>query len=168
MKADRFLTFILAGIVLLAAFAVAIYFIQQGSQVIASDTTPQGVVQNYLIAVGQDNYDLAYQYLAQIPNRPSQQQFQQYFFNFKQTMADTSIQVGEVTVAGSQASVTLVFLRADSGIFGSVSRQPQMASLVLQDGVWKISQFPFPFWDFAWGQAAATEKPPPEAIPANP
>ncbi len=168
MKADRFLIFILAGIGLLATLAVAIYFFRQGSQGFTSDATPQGVVQNYLVAVGQENYDLAYQYLAQIPEKPSRQQFQQYFLNFNQSMADTSVQVGETNVTGSQASVALVFLRADSGAFGSVSRQPQAASLVLEDGAWKISQFPYPFWDYSWGQALPAVKPPPPAVPAYP
>ncbi len=167
MKADRFLIIILAGIGILAALAVALFFIRQQNQIYTGDDTPQGVIQNYLVAVGYENYDRAYQYLAQIPNKPNYEQFRQNFLTFKQSAANLSVQVGEATLAGDQANVEVVFLYAGSGPFREVSRQPMSASLARQEGAWKITQFQFPFWDYAWGQAAPTEKPPP-AVPAPP
>ncbi len=160
MKSDRFLVLILIGIVLLAGLAVVVFFIRQGSLTYTSDATPRGVVQNYLVAVSQDNYDLAYQYLAHGPNMPAPDRFQQYLMNFNTNASDISVQIGDTNLFENQASVGLIFIQPGSGPFGATYRQTQLASLELQNGAWKITQMPYPFWDYAWSQAAPAAKPP--------
>jgi len=167
MKSDRFLIFILAGIGILAALAVVIYFNRLGNQAYSSENTPQGVVQNYIIAVSKENSDLAYQYLAQTPTKPTQERFQQYFLNFRTSISEISVQIGETTLAGDQASVALIFIQPDSSPFGTSYRQEQTASLIRVNGVWKITQMPFPFWDYGWSQNVPAGKPP-QTIPVYP
>jgi len=168
MKSDRFLTSILIGIAALAVLAVVFFFARQGGQAYTSDTSPQGVVQNYLLAVNQDNFDLAYQSLAQMSPMPTLAQFQQYFLNSRQSIANISIQIGETGLAGDQASVMMVFIQPDSSPFGTASHFQQTASLVRENGTWKITQMPYPYWDFNWIQANPTEKPVRPLTPPTP
>lgn len=159
MKSDRFLTSILVGIAVLAVLAVVLFFVRQGGQAYTGDNSPQGVVQDYLLAVSQDNFDLAYQSLAQMSPMPTLAQFQQYFLNSRQSTAGVSVQVGETSVAGDQASVMMVFIQPDSSPFGTASHLQQMASLTRQNGAWKITQMPYPFWDYSWAQPIPAGKP---------
>ena len=168
MKSDRFLTSILIGIAVLAVLAVVFFFVRQGGQTYTGDTSPQGVVQNYLLAVSQDNFDLAYQGLAQMSPMPTLAQFQQYFLNSRQSIPNISVQIGETSLAGDQASVMMVFIQPDSSPFGTASRMPQTASLVRENGAWKITQMPYPYWDFNWIQANPTADPARPVTPPTP
>ena len=51
MKQDRFLTGILIGIGLLVVVALAVFFTRKDSQTYIPDTTPDGVVHNYVVAL---------------------------------------------------------------------------------------------------------------------
>ncbi len=172
MKPDRFLAAILIGIALLGILAVVFYFVRQGGGAYSNDTSPQGVVQNYLLALNRNDFSRAYQYLAQRSQMPSQTQFQQYFLSFYTNLSDFSVQVGATYISGDQASVVLVLIQTGSSPFGSSSRLQQPASLVRQEGEWKILQMPYPFWDYSWGQEVPAGKPPPQqtvpVVPATP
>ena len=65
----------------------------------------------------------------------------------------------KLEIAGDQASVMMVFIQPDSSPFGTASRMPQTASLVRENGAWKITQMPYPYWDFNWIQANPTADP---------
>jgi hypothetical protein len=57
MKQDRFLLGILVGIGVLIVVALALFFTRQDNQDYVSDTTPEGVVHNYALALYKDDYD---------------------------------------------------------------------------------------------------------------
>ncbi len=68
---DRFLIGIVAGIVLLVGLAFVLVLIRPGPAYIADDT-PEGVVQDYLLALQQQDYARAFSYISpSLENRPA-------------------------------------------------------------------------------------------------
>jgi len=65
MKQDRFLLGILIFIGLLVIAALALFFIRQDSQVYVADDTPEGVTRNYALALQKQDFQRAYDYLAE-------------------------------------------------------------------------------------------------------
>ena len=64
MKQDRFLVGILIFIGLLVVAALALFFIRKDTQVYAADDTPDHIVPNYVLAVQKQDFQRAYNYLA--------------------------------------------------------------------------------------------------------
>jgi hypothetical protein len=154
MKSDRFLTLILIGIGVLAVAALALFFIRQGSQEYADDSTPEGVTHNFILALLRSDYTRAYPYLSESETKPTLDQFRTSILNNQSGFADVSVQVGSAEVAGNTANVNVTLIYSSGNLFNSASRQPQTAQLTLQNGSWKVVNMPFPFWDYNWGQPA--------------
>ena len=79
MKQDRFLTGILIGIAVLIVVALTVFFSRKDNLNYVADDTPEGVVQNYVVALHKRDFDKAYGYLADLENKPTQEQFHQSF-----------------------------------------------------------------------------------------
>ncbi len=48
------------------------------------------------------------------------------------------------------ATVYLIIIRQAGGLFSEPYRDSQPAQLLLQAGKWKISNMPYPYWDYSW------------------
>jgi hypothetical protein len=153
MKQDRFLVGILIFIALLVAAALALFFIrrEQGATYLPEDT-PAGVVYDYVLAIQRQDLDRAYGYLADLPDKPSVAGFRQAAL--QGTMgASASAQVGEVNLIGEDnASVMVTIHFLSSGPFDTGWDSNENATLVRQQGAWKISYMPYPYWSYDWFQ----------------
>lgn len=146
MKHDRFLQAILAAIGLLAAAALAIYFIHQNSQAYGAEDTPEGVVRNYVLALQQQDYDRAYTYTAEQRDRPDFENFRLDILSLDNEILNTGLQIGEVRLLDDQAIIELNIIRRDSRFLGDMQREAQQALLIRdQSGAWKIMEMPYPF-----------------------
>lgn len=154
MGRDRFLTGILIGIAALVVLALVLFFVRQGQTGYTDDSTPAGVVQNYVLAIQQGDYEHAHGYLAEHSGKPSLLKFREPFQSYMgQAVRDVAVEIGETTLdeGGQTATVQMVFLRGSGGdIFGSTTREFQSAALVRQGSAWKIRSIPYPFWDYSW------------------
>jgi hypothetical protein len=160
IRQDRFLLGILAGIVILVVLSLVIFFARQGSVGYGPEDTPQGVIQNYIIAIGKGDYERAFRYVAGPPSPagPGLQQVLPDFNNFKQfffsgitsQLANTGVQVGESRINGDIAVVDVTILQTSGDPFRSIMRQTQQAQLIIKNGTWKINQGPYPFWSYDW------------------
>jgi hypothetical protein len=162
MRQDRFLIGILAGIGVLVVLSLAIFFVRRSGLEYGTEDTPEGVVRNYIVALQRQDYARAYGYLANIVNKPDLQQFSLPFTNFQaRDVTLTGIEIGAATVsAGSpRAVVYLVLLRGGNGPFNQGYRENNTAELVLEGTAWKISNIPYPFWSYDWGQPGVKEAP---------
>ena len=162
MKKDRFLIGILVGIGVLAVLAIVLFATRQSKATYVADDNPAGVVQNYVLAIYKMDYPLAYGYLAEEQNKPSLASFRQTFSVQRFDIANYGMQVGEVTINGDDATVTVTLINAGNGPFNDVSRNIQSAVLRRQSGAWKIDNMPYPYWDYSWYQVLAT---PEKAVP---
>jgi hypothetical protein len=153
MKQDRFLTGILIGIAVLVVVALAVFFLRQGSQSYVSEEAPEGVVHNYVLAVLNDDYEKAYDYLAELDTKPTYEQFRDAFLTGVVNPNNSAVDIGDSEVSDDTASVEVALIYNPSDPFSTGYRDVQRAILIKQNGAWKLSSMPgYYFWDYSWYQ----------------
>ncbi|PWH18418.1 MAG: hypothetical protein DDG60_00565 [Anaerolineae bacterium] len=152
MKQDRFLTGILLGIIVLVLFSLAVFFLRRNQQNYVDDSTPQGVVQNYIIALQKRDYEKAYTYLADLENKPTFEQFRQAFFSGGISPSNVGVEILRTETDQDLARVELNIIFSSGVPFESGGRYIENAQLIRQSGVWKIKQMPYQFWYYGWYQ----------------
>jgi len=154
MKQDRFLTGILLGIAVLIIIALAVFFTRKDSLVYVDESTPEGVVQNYIVALHKRDYDKAYGYLADLKDKPTLVQFKESFFNNYISPANVGVEVQAVEkISDELVAVRLMMIYNQRDPFSSGYRNEDVARLVRQNGAWKIEQMPIGnFWGYDWYQ----------------
>ncbi len=153
MKQDKFLIGILIGIGALILLALVLFFTRQdGQRDYMSDTTPDGVVHNYVLAILNKEYQKAYGYLADQENKPTYEEFRQSFFNGMVNPADVGLEVGAVEINEDEAVVTLSLYYSSTDPFSSRYTNEDRALLVQQGGIWKLNFMPSNFWGYSWYQ----------------
>lgn len=152
MKQDRFLLGILIGIGILAVLAIVRVLTYSPTQMnYGEESTPQGVVHNYLTAVYRGEYERAYTYLADNEQKPSLDTFRRSFMTGMIDPRNTMARVGkEEIIGGKTARVEVHILYPSSDPFSSSYGNVQYAFLMLQGESWKIESMPYPFWDGSW------------------
>lgn len=152
MKQDKFLTGILIGIGALILLALALFFTRQERREYIADTTPDGVVHNYVLAVLNKDYQKAYGYLADLENKPAYEEFRRSFFDGTVNPGSAGIEIGEVETHENEAIVSLTIYYSNTDPFSTRYGSPDRALLVKQNGAWKLSSMPYNFWDYRWYQ----------------
>jgi hypothetical protein len=153
MKQDRFLTGILVGIAVLVIIALAVFFIRKDTQSYISEDTPEGVVHNYVLAVLNKDYEKAYGYLADIENKPAYAQFRDAFLKGTVNPNSSAVDIGKSEINDDTASVEVAMIYSQSDPFSTGYRDVQRATLVKQEGSWKLTSMPgYYFWDYSWYQ----------------
>jgi Tfp pilus assembly protein PilV len=153
MKKDRFLIGILVGIGVLAVLAIVLFSLRQTKASYVAEDNPAGVVQNYVLALYKLDYPRAYGYLAEGQGKPDLASFRQTFTVQRFDLSNYGLQVGEASITGDDASVSVTLLNAGNGPFNDVNRNVQNVVLKRQSGAWKIVNMPYPYWDYSWYQA---------------
>ena len=153
MKQDRFLTGILIGIGLLVVLALAVFFTRKDTQIYVSDDTPEGVVHNYVVAALNKEYEKAYDYLADLENKPTYDEFHNSFLTGMINPDSSGVDVGQSDITGDDATVEVTLVYNPTDPFSTGYRDTQRAILVRQNGAWKISSMPqYNFFDYNWYQ----------------
>lgn len=152
MKQDRFLTGILIGIVILVVAALAVFFTQKDNLNYVTEDTPEGVVQNYVVALHKRDFEKAYTYLADLPGKPTPELFRSSFLNHNVDPTSAGLEIGKAEIIGDTASVALGVINSPNDPFSSGYRNADYAQLVKQNNSWKIKQLPYNFWSYDWFQ----------------
>ena len=153
MKQDRFLIGILIGIAVLVIIALTVFFSRKDNLDYVADDTPEGVVQNYVVALHKRDFEKAYGYLADLENKPTLEQFHQSFLNHSIDPVNAGLEVGKAEISGDSASVSLGIIYSPREPFSSGYRNTEYAQLVRQNDAWKIKQMPYNFWAYDWYQS---------------
>lgn len=117
MKKDRFLLGILIGIgilVLLAVVRVLTY--SPAEMTYGEETTPQGVVHNYLVAVYRQEYERAYSYLADKAKKPTLDGFRRSFLMGMVDPKQAMVQVGKAEIVDetqARVEVNIIYVSSD-------------------------------------------------------
>ncbi len=150
MKQDRFLIGILVFIGLLVIAALTLFFVRQEATAdYRPDDAPDGVVYNFVLAIQRQDVERAYGYLADLEYKPEEESFQQTILNgYIDTSA--SVEVGKVEKVGNNAQVEVTIHYFSSGLFETGWDSTENATLVLQNGKWKISYMPYLYWSYDW------------------
>ena len=151
MKQDRFLTGILIGIAALVVIALVVFFLRRNSQAYVSESAPEGVVHNYVLAALNGEYEKAYGYLADLDNKPTYEQFRDAFITGVVNPNNSAVDIGNSEINGDTASVEVALIYNPSDPFSTGYRDVQRAILVRQGDTWKLSSMPgYYFWDYNW------------------
>lgn len=161
MKHDRFLLGILVFIALLVTAALTLFFTRDESQTYGAEAAPEGVIRNYVLALQNRDFERAYGYLADKDNKPTLDTFRQAFLSRQLDISGAAIQIGKVEmVASDQAMVDVTVVHAATDPFSMGWSSNETTSLVEQNGAWRISYMPYPYWGWDWYQ--------PTAVPVKP
>jgi hypothetical protein len=152
MKKDRFLTGILIGIAALVVLALVLFFLRRDDQDYRAGNNPEAVVYNYILAIVNKDYERAYSYLADLPAKPSYDEFRQSFLGGMVNPDEAGADIGQADISGEQATVLLTIYYGYGGPFSSRSGMQERAVLVEQPDGWKVSSMPYTYWDFSWYQ----------------
>ena len=151
MKQGRFLNGILIGIGVLIVIALVLFFSRKDTKQYVDDSTPEGVVNNYVLSIFKKDYQKAYGYLANLDNKPTYEEFRRSFFNGSVNPGNAGVDVGTAEVHGEEAIVTVTLVYSPSDPFSSGYQNEDRALLVKQNGKWMLSAMPtYSFWDYNW------------------
>jgi len=145
MKQDRFLLAILAAIGLLIIVAVALFFIRQNSQTYGSEDTPESILRNYVLAINQEDYARAYDYLSDTETKPDFEQFQQDLNRKTDIIDRTALKIISIDLAENEAKIKVIISREGTDLFETRYTSQRTVVCVYQDGVWKLTSVPYPF-----------------------
>jgi hypothetical protein len=159
MKKDRFLKGIITGIGVLILIALVLFFIRQQQAEYREDDSPQGVVHNYILGLIQHDYERAYSYLADNPEKPDLAQFQLELTRSENEIKRVSVTIGEVFFPGDTATVSLNMSQSYGGPITRSSWYTETAQLIRQNGTWKIVNMPYPLWSWNWYNEVITPLP---------
>jgi len=154
---DKFFIIIIIGVVLLVIVALVV-MLTSGASDYKDDSTPEGVAQNYLLAIQKQEYNRAYSYLSRtIPNFPGTLE------KFKSDLGDWDysvrrrrelvFSVDSIEQMGSDWEVTVTGIRSsgDSLLGGDQSFNKFTVTLVKENELWKIKDCSnYLFFDFWW------------------
>lgn len=152
MKQDRFLTGILIGIAVLVVLALALFFIRKNNETYIADTSPEGVVHNYIVALHKGDYEKAYTYLADKEYKPTLDEFKRAFLSGNIYNQDAGVEIGDARISGKDAYVEVSVIFNPGDPFSSEYRNTETAALELQGEDWKLVQMPYSFWYYDWYQ----------------
>ena len=160
MRQDRFLQGILIFILVLVLAALVSYFGFQREQTYLPETTPENISRNYVLALQRKDYQKAYGYLQQTEETPSFPAFQESLIRMRPSLAETGVQIVDVSQRDDRAFLDIVLIHGGNGPFGRTWREEAAGLLVREGQEWKISRFPPPYWGWDW-------KTPPRPAPAD-
>jgi len=152
MKQDKFLIGILIGIGVLILLALTLFFTRQDKRDYIADTTPEGVAHNYVLAVINKDYKKAYAYLAAQDNKPTYEEFRQSFLSGIVNPDNVGADVGAAEIDNDVATVEMTIYYSYNDPFSANTGSSDRASLVLENGTWKLTYMPYSFWDYNWYQ----------------
>jgi hypothetical protein len=152
MQRDRFLTGILVGIGVLVLLALILFFVRDRGVDYVDESTPAGVVQNYVLSLQRRDYERAHAYLSVQAALVPLDRFVEHFSSYGgDQIAQSAIEIGEtIDLPDGKATVRITIIRGSGGIFDGVYRQMESVSLQQENGAWKITAAPYPYWDYGW------------------
>lgn len=152
LKTDRFLLAILAGLIILAIIALVVVLSYQQSEQVFDSSSPEYVVQRYVLAIQAADWEQAYGFLADLEGKPTLAEFQRAWLSQGSYSNRASLRIGTSLVVDDEATVSLTVLNAYRGpfFFDRVDERPDAARLVRGEGGWGIAQMPWEFWQGNW------------------
>ncbi len=153
LRQDRFLIGILVGLAVLAGAAIVAVVVRTPFADYMDDSTPSGVVHNYLVALQRGEPDRAYVYLTDRPGRPTQADFLTSHAVTRAPASRASFQIGEANTHDGEASVGVT---VSTGYGGLLFLDPSgyvyytSAHLVQENGEWRLIEMPGEWWDYSW------------------
>lgn len=154
---DKLFVSIIIGIVILSAISLIISFNSKAAEY-KDESSPEGVAQNYLLAIQKEDYDRAYGYLSEtIENLPANTKQFENDLNLYGYVSDRIskmvFSIEAIDQENEEAKVILTsILLTEDGLLGGFHRRDQITiNLVLEHNHWKIIDCDdYRFFDMFW------------------
>lgn len=157
MKEDKFLIGIVIGITGLIIVALAIVLLRApGNENYIPDDTPAGVVHNYFLAIQREEYEKAYDYLADdIKAQVDLDKFIRDVASFNRNRQD-ALQIGQTKTGEARTQVEVSITTYNSGGLFDSNSYTQNDTAFLKPGPdgsgWRLTSFPYPYWGYDWNE----------------
>lgn len=151
MKSDKLLIGIIAGIVLLVVIALVVT-LARPEDTYQLQNTPESVTHDYLLALKNDDLDIAYSHLSStIPGYPATvsiftRDVQNHEWSFRENRT-TSIAINSAMIKGNRATVTVGESSFRGGDIFNSGQSYMTFEVTLEKvaGIWKIVESPYYF-----------------------
>lgn len=152
LRQDRFLLAILVGLAVLAVVAIVAVVIAPPEATYLEESTPAAVVHNYVLALQNGDLDRAYNYLADLPGKPTRSAFGSNYVVIGAATSRATLQIGDTVIDGDGATVDLTVSTGYGGILflDLPYAAPSAARLVREGGEWRLIEMPYQWWDYGW------------------
>ena len=157
MKNDKFLIGIVIGIIVLIVVAVIVVLLRTPeNEDYVADDNPARVVHNYFLAIQRKDYEKAYGYLSDdLQSKPTLDQFTREI-DGQSRNTEASLSIGETRLGDAQTQVDVsITSYRPGGLFDSNSYTDRTTVFLRATdggGVWKLIQFPYPYWGYNWDE----------------
>ena len=156
MKNDKFLIGIVIGIIMLIVVAVIVVLLRTPeNEDYVADDDPAGVVHNYFLAIQRKEYEKAYEYLSDdLQSKPTLDQFVREIDSQSRT-TEASLTIGETRPGDLQTQVYVSVTTYRPGWLFDSNSYTDRTTVFLRatnGGVWKLIQFPYPYWGYNWDE----------------
>ncbi len=165
MKHDRFLTGILAGIAILIVLSLALFFLRSGDTGYVDGSDPEAVLHNYVVALENEDYERAYSYVAISANTPSYSEFRVSLSANRRPDQGNGLEIDKAQIDGDEAVVPITVVSVSGGPLANTYRSSQIATLMRQEGSWKITSMAYQWWDYSWSPVDTMDGKPRPVVP---
>ncbi len=138
MKLDRFLMAILVGIAVLVVLSLSLFFMRRGEATYTEENTPEGIIQNYVLALQKKDFEKAYSYLAKDEKKPDFSNFREFFITSFESYNRAGLTFGTSSITGDSAFVTVIIQQNYGGPFNECIPQPRNGRHDQTGWKWKI------------------------------
>ena len=103
-----------------------------------------------MIAIYNDEFEKAYGYLQDSANKPDYQEFRKSFLGDRLNTSNISVKITDTNITEDDAIVKLILTHGGVNPFDGSWSEKGNALLTLQDGKWKLTDMPYPYWGWDW------------------
>ena len=148
-SSNRWLIAFVAGVAVLVVATIVLVLSGKPGATLLPANTPEGIVQRFLIAVQETNYEKAYTYLSLTDDKGGKITYDQWLatkpYPYGSSPSSWKATLGQTTVTGERANVEVnVDVFRPSGPFGNAVQTQQVLFQLTRSGeTWLITSPPY-------------------------
>lgn len=153
MQTSRLANIIVSVFAIIILIFLVMLFINQNQAKYIPEDQPNGIINNYILSLVKSDYKKAYSYLADVPNKPGFTKFQDDISQSKRLINNANVTIGEVIQEGQTATVQLnIRQNYERNLLTNPDLYNKFAQLIMENGSWKITSMPEPYWSEEWNK----------------
>jgi predicted PurR-regulated permease PerM len=153
MKSSRLANIIVSVIAIILLTFLVMLFINRNQAEYLPEDQPNNIVNNYILSLVKSDYKKAYSYLANVTDKPGFTKFQNGISHNKSVINNANVTIGEVIQEGQTATVQLnIRQNYERNLLTNPDLYNKYAQLLLENGSWKITSMPEPYWSEEWNK----------------
>lgn len=151
MKTSRTIEFFALFIAIIILIVLLVTYVNENQAKYLQEDQPNGVVNNYILSLNKGDYEKAYTYLADFPNKPDFSKFQNLISQQENEIKKSNVIIGEVIQEGQTLSFQIIIRRNyERNSPTNPNLYNNFGQLTMENGDWKILSMPAPYWSEDW------------------